>query len=92
MLVGINAAMYYGTDIMKKAGISISGMDENESSLVLYIMLSIVSACGTIVAIFLIESLGRRYIILRTVPVIAVSWIVVAAGMSYTGEDRSQDT
>ena len=46
---------------------------------------------GTIAAIFFIDRLGRRYLILRTLPFIALSWFVTAAGMAYTGDGRTDE-
>lgn len=84
--------MYYGPDIMEKAGITIPGLSDTESSLVLNIPLSAFNATGTFLSIFFIDRLGRRYIILRSLPFIAVSWIITAIGMAYTGPDRSDST
>ena len=84
--------MYYGPDIMQKAGITIPGLSQDESSLVLNIPLSCFNAIGTIMSIFFIDKLGRRYIILRSTPFVAISWIVTAIGMSLTGDGRSDST
>ena len=48
-------------------------------------VLSLINAFGNIVAMFFIDKLGRRYIILRSTPLAAVSWLVTAIGMSLTG-------
>ena len=56
------------------------------------IPLSCFNAIGTISSIFFIDKLGRRYIILRSTPFVAVFWIVTAIGMSFTGDDRSDST
>lgn len=77
--------MYYGPDIMKKAGIRIPNLNENESALILNIPLSLFNAVGALVAIFVIDRLGRRFIILRTTPFMAASWFVTAAGMAFVG-------
>ena len=84
--------MYYGPDIMEKAGITIPGLSDTESSLVLNIPLSGFNATGTILSIFFIDRLGRRYIILRALPFIAVSWVITAAGMAFTGEGQPEST
>jgi MFS family permease len=34
-------------------------------------------------AAYLVDKLGRRYMLLRTLPVCAISWLLVAASMSY---------
>jgi len=79
--------MYYGSQMMKQAGLQIEGYSKNESSLILYILLSVINAAGCIIAVFFIDRLGRRYIILRSMPVAALSWLATAIGMSMTGED-----
>lgn len=89
-LIGINTAMYYGPDIMRKAGIQISGLNEDESALALNIPLSFVNSLGSILAIFFIDSLGRRYIILRTTPFMALSWFIAGSGMAFTGDERTE--
>ena len=84
--------MYYGPDIMEKAGITIPGLSDKESSLVLNIPLSFFNATGTFLSILFIDKLGRRYIILRSLPFIALSWLVTATGMAFTGDGRPEST
>jgi len=84
--------MYYGPDIIQKAGITISGMSATQSSLLLSIPLSSINAIGSILAVIFIDKLGRRYIILRSAPFITLSWFITAAGMAFTGEDQSEST
>ena len=67
-------------------------MTEDESSLILNIPLSCFNAIGTISSIFFIDKLGRRYLILRSTPIVAIFWIVTAIGMSFTGDNRSEST
>ena len=45
------------------------------------IVLAFTNAVGTISSIFFIDSMGRRYLILRTVPFISISWVIVAVGI-----------
>ena len=78
--------MYYGPDIMEKAGIVIEGMSEEQSALLLNIPLSFINGLGTLISVFFIDNLGRRYLILRSLPLIALSWFIVATGMAFTGE------
>ena len=58
-----------------------NGYDEDVSSLILNIPLTVVNALGTIMSVFLIDKIGRRGSILKVTPVIAASWFVVAGGM-----------
>ena len=53
--------------------------------------LTLFNASGNILSIFFIESLGRRWTILRMTPFIALSWIITAIGISFTGEEQSED-
>jgi len=78
---GINTAMYYGPSIMIAANITIGNYSEKISGLILNIPLSFTNAVGTILSIFFIDSLGRRYVMLRSLPVIVFAFLVVATGM-----------
>lgn len=84
--------MYYGPDMMEKAGITIASLDDKESSLILAIPLSCFNVLGTIICMCLIDKLGRRYLILRTTPFVALSWIIAAIGQSFTGVNQSDTT
>merc|ERR1719464_853836 len=91
-LIGINTAMYYGPDIILDAGITLPNMDSDTSALFLNIPLASVNAIGTLISMFTIDRLGRRYIILRGLPFVVLSWIIVAIGMSMTGNDDTKQT
>ena len=45
---------------------------------------------GTIASIFAIDKLGRRYLMLHTLPIVALAWVIVAIGMSMTGDEESK--
>ena len=83
-MIGINTAMYYGPDILKDAQITFDNYSPDESALLLNIPLASVNAFGTLISAFLIDGLGRRFILLRTLPLVAVAWLVVASGMALT--------
>lgn len=83
--------MYYGPDIMQKAGISLPGLDSDESALALNIPLAFINSVGSFLAIFLIDRLGRRYIVLRLTPFMAMGWFIAGTGMAFTG-DGSTDS
>ena len=76
--------MYYGPDILEQCGIQIPNMDEQTSALALNIPLASINATGTIISMFTIDKLGRRYILLRTLPFVILGWIIVAVGMGIT--------
>jgi len=44
-----------------------------------------INALGTFIAIFYIDKLGRRYILLRMIPFISVSLLVIALGLGLKG-------
>ena len=73
--------MYYGPAIMIAANITIGNYSDKISALILNIPLSLTNAVGTIISILVIDRLGRRYVMLRTLPVIVFAFLVVAAGM-----------
>ena len=52
--------------------------------------LTLVNAIGNIAVLFFIERLGRRWIILRMIPFIALSWIITAIGIWFTDEDQTE--
>lgn len=71
--------MYYGPDILEKAGF---GNPENPNeTLIDSLPLAAINALGTLIAVFYTDKLGRRYIILRTVPFVGISLLVTALGL-----------
>lgn len=88
-LNGVNTAMYYGPLIMQKSGLSVGSLSKNEASLVLNIPLAFCNFVGTFLSVFVIDKLGRRAILLRTLPIMAVCWATAAIGMSFTGASYS---
>ena len=91
-LIGINTAMYYGPDILKEAGITFPGLDDDTSALLLNIPLASINAIGTLISVFIIDRLGRRYILLRTLPFVILGWVVVATGMGIAGNPDNKST
>jgi len=73
--------MYYGPEIMIAANITIGSYSDKLSGIILNIPLSLTNAVGTTLSIFFIDRMGRRYMMLRTLPAIVVSLLVVAGGM-----------
>jgi MFS family permease len=73
--------MYYGPDILISAGLTIPGMDAEESALLLNIPLATVNAIGTLGSIFIIDRFGRRFSMLRCLPFATIGWLVTAFGM-----------
>ena len=67
-------------------------MDDKQAALLLNIPLAGVNAIGTFISLLFIDKLGRRYLMLRTLPFAAASWIVVAIGMWLNGKSDSSDS
>lgn len=81
-LVGINTALYYGPTIIKETGLKLSMFkDQNQMGVALTILLKLSLVIGTLTSTFLIDNLGRRYIILRSLPVISISMVMTAVAM-----------
>lgn len=77
--------MYYGTVIIKKTGIKFESIkDENTLSIVLNIPLAFVNAFAGLLNVFFLDSLGRRYIFLRTIPGVIASLILTSVSMYMT--------
>ena len=78
-LAGVNTAMYYGPEVMMQAGF---GSNENKSAiLVSTLPLAIVNFLGSIIVLFFIDNLGRRWILLRTLPFTSFFIALVGLGM-----------
>ena len=73
--------MYYGPDILITAGITIPGMGTDESALLLNIPLAFVNAVGTLISCVYIDRAGRRFLMLRTLPISCLGWLITALGM-----------
>jgi MFS family permease len=77
--------MYYGPDILITAGLTIPGMDQDESALLLNIPLAAVNAIGTLISCLYIDRYGRRFLMLRTLPFATLGWLITAFGMYLNG-------
>jgi MFS family permease len=86
--------MYYGPNIILSTGISVDGIDEKTLSILLNIPLAAVNAIGSTVAVFVIDKMGRRYTMLRGLPGIFWSLILVSVAeyLSNFCHDGSDDT
>jgi hypothetical protein len=73
--------MYYGPEIMIVAHITIGNYNEKITGLILNIPLSAMNAFRTILSLLTIDRLGRRYVMLRTLPFVVFAWLVLASGM-----------
>lgn len=65
---GINTVMYYGPKIILSTGLKIEGMSQERMAIIFNIPLAAMNAIGSTIAILIIDSKGRRFIMLRTLP------------------------
>ena len=65
-------------------------MTKDEAALILNIPLAGFIVIGTLAATFVIDRLGRRYLMLRTLPFIMTTWLIVAVGMSMTETEGNE--
>lgn len=79
--VGINTVMYYGPEIIIESGITIDGEEKERMAIILNIPLALTNALGSLAAVFIIDGLGRRYLILRTLPGVFAALVSVAICM-----------
>lgn len=85
---GINTVMYYGPTLLGKAGV---GSNSEEDKLLFAVPLAAINAFGTLITVFIIDRLGRRYILLRWMPFVAASVFSLCIGLSlfYWNQDES---
>lgn len=81
-LCGINTAMYYGPEILKKSfdNNNDNNNDDNKTALLYNLPLAGTNALGTIVAIFFIDKMGRRFVMLRSLPFISFAMFMIGVG------------
>ena len=76
--------MYYGPIIIKETGLKLSFFkDQNQMAVALNIPLAFFNFIGGVVAIFYIDKLGRRYIMLRSIPFILIALIIITISMYF---------
>jgi|TARA_B110000285_G_scaffold208054_1_gene247942 hypothetical protein len=77
--------MYYGPEVIIESGITLEGeTDKERMGILLNIPLSATNAIGSIIAIFLIDNLGRRWIMLRSLPVILLTLCLISLAMYFS--------
>ena len=66
--------MYYGPEVIIENGITLGDdYDREQTGILLNIPLSATNAVGTMISVFFIDSLGRRWLMLRSLPIIFIS-------------------
>ena len=88
-LSGINTAMYYGPEIMRQAGFG--SYSHKSATLISALPLAGMNSIGTIISIAFIDSCGRRWIMLRSLPVLALSMTVAGIGMGLRNHTDDDD-
>ena len=73
--------MYYGPKILIKAGVTVGDMSDKQAAVLLNIPLALTNGIGTFFSIICIEKAGRRFLMLRTLPVAGLAMVIVSAGM-----------
>ena len=86
---GINTIMYYGPTLMQKIGIAGSS---KQDQIIAAIPLACINASGAIIAFFIIDNKGRRWTLLRLIPFVILSLLLVASGIAMVNFAQDQDT
>ena len=76
MAVGINAVFFYATNIFERTGIG------TDAAFVQSVWVGIINVLFTLLAVFLIDRIGRRPLLLTGIAGIAISLLVVAYGFN----------
>jgi SP family myo-inositol transporter-like MFS transporter 13 len=75
--------MYYGPSIILGSGVRVGDLDPNaeKTGIILNIPIALMNAIGSLVTMFFIDKLGRRYIMIRLIPGIVLSLFLVSYSM-----------
>jgi len=75
--------MYYGPNIILGSGIKVGNLDpaEPRTGIILNIPLAFMNAVGSVITMVFIDKLGRRFIMIRLIPGIVLSLILVSYSM-----------
>ena len=75
--------MYYGPPIILNSGIKLKGYAKGDPivGIILNIPLALVNALGSVITVFFIDRLGRRYIMLKLLPWIVFSLVGISFSM-----------
>jgi MFS family permease len=65
---------------MMGTGIKFGHFDDRISAILAYAPIAVAEMLGTFTSAFLIDRFGRRYLIVRALPLIMASWLLVAYG------------
>jgi SP family myo-inositol transporter-like MFS transporter 13 len=84
--------MYFGPDIINQTGIEPPGIPKERFLILLNLPLAFMNALGSGLAMLVIDRMGRRYIMLRTIPMIVVACMLVSLSMYLTNYGESDGT
>ena len=75
-------AVQYGPTLIADAGFNTSDLNDEIAAVILSLPLSFVRLLGTVIAITVIDAKGRRNVLLKTLPILAISMIVIGAAFA----------
>lgn len=79
---GIVIAVQYGPTLIADAGFNTSDLSDETAAVILSLPLSFVRLLGTVIAITVIDARGRRKVLLSTLPILAVSMVMIGAAFA----------
>lgn len=77
--------MYFGPNLLQKAGFGSDDPNAKNAIIIESLPLAATNAFGSVIAIFYIDKLGRRMILLRLIPFISGALIILAIGLGLNG-------
>ena len=86
--------MYYGPSIILGSGIKVSGLNPKAETtgIILNLPLAFMNALGSVVTAFYIDKVGRRWIMLRLIPGVISSLLIVSIGMYFSKYEPDDTT
>jgi MFS family permease len=85
--------MYYSPEIIIDTGASIEDIaDEDHLGILLSIPITITNFIGSIFAIFIIDKLGRRYLMLRAIPGVTLTLVLISVWFFFCVFGGDEDT
>jgi hypothetical protein len=73
--------LYFGPSVLQKCGFG-GGAEGHRAIAILYsIPLAGINALGVFISIFFVDNLGRRAVLLRSIPIVGVSLLFLSIGL-----------
>ncbi len=76
---GVNVVLFYGPEVLRDAGFG--GDMKEQTVLTGFLFLGALNFLGTLVALLRVDSLGRRFLLLRCLPFLILSMFLLAISM-----------